>query len=80
MAKVAMIIDKRDHVATCIAAIKSGETVELMLNAANISVIAFARMHGDVGGHAFAFVVIAVAAAEAAFARTTSTRFRRSVT
>ncbi len=32
MAKVAMIIDKRDHVATCIAAIKSGEMVELMLN------------------------------------------------
>ncbi len=32
MAKVAMIIDKRDHVATCIAAIKRGETVELMLN------------------------------------------------
>ncbi len=32
MAKVAMIIDKQDHVATCIAALKSGEMVELMLN------------------------------------------------
>lgn len=32
MAKVAMIIDKRDHVATCIAQVKRGETVELMLN------------------------------------------------
>ena len=32
MAKVAMIIDKQDHVATCISAIKRGETVELMLN------------------------------------------------
>lgn len=41
-------------------------SIELMLNAANISLVAFARMHGDMGGHAFAFVVIAVAAAEAA--------------
>ena len=40
--------------------------IELMLNAANITIIAFARQHGDSGGHAFAFVVIAVAAAEAA--------------
>lgn len=32
MAKVAMIIDKKDHVATCISAIKRGETVELMRN------------------------------------------------
>jgi NADH-quinone oxidoreductase subunit K len=41
-------------------------SIELMLNAANISLLAFARMHGDMSGHAFAFVVIAVAAAEAA--------------
>jgi NADH-quinone oxidoreductase subunit K len=41
-------------------------SIELMLNAANISVLAFARLHGDVRGHAFAFVVIAIAAAEAA--------------
>ncbi len=27
-----MIIDKQDHVATCISAIKRGETVELMIN------------------------------------------------
>ena len=32
MAKVAMIIHKSDHVATCIAAVKKGETVELMFN------------------------------------------------
>ena len=41
-------------------------SIELMLNAANISLLAFARLHGDVRGHAFAFVVIAIAAAEAA--------------
>lgn len=41
-------------------------SIELMLNAANMTVLAFARMHGDMGGHSLAFVVIAVAAAEAA--------------
>jgi NADH-quinone oxidoreductase subunit K len=41
-------------------------SIELMLNAANIAILAFARQHGDVTGHAFAFIVIAVAAAEAA--------------
>lgn len=40
--------------------------IELMLNAANMTVLVFARMHGDMGGHSLAFVVIAVAAAEAA--------------
>ena len=41
-------------------------SIELMLNAANLTFLAFARQHGDVGGHAVAFFVIAVAAAEAA--------------
>ncbi len=41
-------------------------SIELMLNAANMAIIAFARHHGDMSGHAFAFVVVAVAAAEAA--------------
>lgn len=41
-------------------------SIELMLNAANMTVLAFARMHEDMGGHSLAFVVIAVAAAEAA--------------
>ncbi len=41
-------------------------SIELMLNAANISILTFARMHGDLGGHSFALVVIAVAAAEVA--------------
>jgi NADH-quinone oxidoreductase subunit K len=40
--------------------------VELMLNAANLTFLAFARQFQDVGGHAIAFFVIAVAAAEAA--------------
>jgi NADH-quinone oxidoreductase subunit K len=40
--------------------------VELMLNAANLTFLAFARKLGDMGGHAIAFYVIAVAAAEAA--------------
>jgi NADH-quinone oxidoreductase subunit K len=41
-------------------------SVELMLNAANLTFLAFARQHGNVSGHAIAFFVIAVAAAEAA--------------
>jgi NADH-quinone oxidoreductase subunit K len=41
-------------------------SVELMLNAANLTFMAFARQAGDVSGHAIAFFVIAVAAAEAA--------------
>ncbi|ABC83961.1 NADH-quinone oxidoreductase subunit NuoK [Anaeromyxobacter dehalogenans] len=41
-------------------------SVELMLNAANLTFLAFARRSGDVAGHAIAFFVIAVAAAEAA--------------
>lgn len=40
--------------------------LELMLNAANLTFLAFARARGDMGGHAAAFFVIAVAAAEAA--------------
>jgi NADH-quinone oxidoreductase subunit K len=39
-------------------------SIELMLNAANMAIITFARMHGDLSGHTFAFIVIAVAAAE----------------
>ncbi len=40
-------------------------SVELMLNAANISLVAFSRMWGDLSAHTFALMVIAVAAAEA---------------
>ncbi|MCL2178025.1 MAG: NADH-quinone oxidoreductase subunit NuoK [Proteobacteria bacterium] len=44
-------------------------SVELMLNAANLAFIGFARQHGNTigtSGHVSAFFVIAVAAAEAA--------------
>jgi NADH-quinone oxidoreductase subunit K len=43
--------------------------IELMLNAGNLTLIAFARYHGGMAGmkgQSFAFIVIAVAAAEAA--------------
>ncbi len=40
--------------------------IELMLNAANLTFLAFARQQGSMSGHAIAFFVIAVAAAEAA--------------
>ena len=40
--------------------------IELMLNAANLTFLAFARHSGSMDGHAVAFFVMAVAAAEAA--------------
>ena len=41
--------------------------VELMLNAVNLSLVAYNRVHGDdMRGQMFAFFIIAVAAAEAA--------------
>lgn len=39
--------------------------VELMLNAANLAFVAFAKMHG-IGGHVFVIMVMTIAAAEAA--------------
>lgn len=42
-------------------------SIELMLNAVNLSLVAFNRQHGgEMHGHVFAFFIIAVAAAEAA--------------
>ncbi len=41
-------------------------SIEIMLNAANLSILAFARQWHDNRGHALAMLVIAVAAAEAA--------------
>src|SRR3954451_18998427 len=44
-------------------------SVELMLNAANVTLLAFSRMWGNqaaLSAHTFALIVIAVAAAEAA--------------
>jgi NADH-quinone oxidoreductase subunit K len=40
--------------------------IELMLNAANLVFVAYAKQYGDASGHALAFFVMAVAAAEAA--------------
>jgi NADH-quinone oxidoreductase subunit K len=41
-------------------------SVELMLNAANLAFVAFARMHRSLDGQIFVFFVMAVAAAEVA--------------
>ena len=40
--------------------------IELMLNAANLVFVAYARQYGDPHGHALAFFVMAIASAEAA--------------
>ena len=40
--------------------------LELMLNAANLALIAFSRMHGNHDGQVFALIVIVVAACEVA--------------
>jgi NADH-quinone oxidoreductase subunit K len=40
--------------------------LELMLNAANLALVAFARAHGDMGGQIFALIVMVVAACEVA--------------
>ena len=40
--------------------------IELMLNAANLALVTFARHHGEVSGQIFVFLVMAVAAAEVA--------------
>lgn len=41
-------------------------SVELMLNSANLALVAFARQWGDINGHIFVFFVMTVAAAEVA--------------
>ncbi|MBI1896896.1 MAG: NADH-quinone oxidoreductase subunit NuoK [Acidobacteria bacterium] len=41
-------------------------SIELILNAANLNLVAFARHYGQVHGQVFAIFVIAVAVAEAA--------------
>ena len=40
--------------------------VELMLNAANLAFVAFARAHGTLSGQIFVFFIMTVAAAEVA--------------
>ncbi len=39
-------------------------SLEIMLNAANLAFIAFARMHGQLDGQVFALAVMAIAASE----------------
>lgn len=41
-------------------------SVELMLNAGNLALVAFARQWNDLNGHVFVFFVMTVAAAEVA--------------
>ena len=41
-------------------------SIELMLNAANLVFVAYAKQYGVASGHAIAFFVMAIAAAEAA--------------
>jgi len=41
-------------------------SVEIMLNAANLSFVTFSKMHGDVGGQVISLLVIAIAAGEVA--------------
>jgi NADH-quinone oxidoreductase subunit K len=41
-------------------------SIELMLNAVNLNLVVFSRIHGQVHGQIFAMFVIAVAVAEAA--------------
>ncbi|HKG22026.1 MAG TPA: NADH-quinone oxidoreductase subunit NuoK [Blastocatellia bacterium] len=40
--------------------------IELMLNAVNLTLVAFSGFFGDLGGQLFVFIVMTVAAAEAA--------------
>ena len=44
-------------------------SIELMLNAANLSLVAFSRALNVMDGHAFVFLTLTVAAAEAAIFR-----------
>lgn len=41
-------------------------SVEIMLNAVNLTFVAFSRQHGQISGQVFVFFVLVVAAAEAA--------------
>ena len=41
-------------------------SIEVMLNAVNLALVAFSRLWGTVDGHAFVLMVIVVAAAEVA--------------
>lgn len=53
-------------VLTCRNVIVVFMSIELMLNSANLALIAFSRALNIMDGHVFVFLVLAVAAAEAA--------------
>jgi NADH-quinone oxidoreductase subunit K len=53
-------------------------SIELMLNAVNLALIAFARQHGGEEGQVVAFLVIVLAAAEAALGLAILVALRRS--
>ena len=53
--------------------------IELMLNAANLAFITFARLHGNQLGQLFVLMVIGVAAAEAAVGLAIIILLRRSL-
>jgi len=40
-------------------------SIELMLNSANLLWVTFAKSHGNLDGHVYAFFIMALAAAEA---------------
>ena len=50
-------------------------SIELILNAVNINLVAFSRMFGDVAGQVFAIFIVTDAAAEAAVGLASSSRF-----
>jgi len=54
-------------------------SIELMLNAVNINLVAFSRLVGSAEGHVFAIFVITDAAAEAAVGWASSLRFSGTV-
>jgi NADH-quinone oxidoreductase subunit K len=53
-------------------------SIELMLNAVNINLVAFSRLHGSADGQVFAVFVVVVAAAEAVVAVAIALPFLRS--
>lgn len=60
-AGVVAVLSRRNAIAVLIG-------IELMLNAANVNLIAFDRFGGGIQGQVFALFVLAIAAAEAAVA------------
>ena len=53
-------------------------SIELMLNAVNINLVAFSRLHGSADGQVFAVFIVVVAAAEAVVAVAITLPFLRN--